>query len=604
MLVNILPPPGFFDDLTDLDAGPKWVRGDKVRFHLGRLQKIGGWQRVSDDQFLGKARYLLTFQDLDLNQLIWLGTHLKVYVYQDGYVDITPLDESGTYGANPLRTNAIGTSTMRITDVGHGRAVGDYVVIGGGPHVVDGVTIANGEYTVQTVDDADHFRIQGTGSAIAGNTAGGGGGVTFEYLLTIGREYATFSGGWGSSTYGTGSWGSPRTGSTYAQPSIWSADNWGEDVIANRRRGGFVYYWDTSGGLSANRMTIIEADDASGAGTGDYPRANSVAVAPERLLILFGSEDTIGSGDVDPLLIRWSDRENYSIFEESDTNLAGSFRLQAGNEILSAERTKQGYVVLTDATAHYMQFLGFPFVYGFTQLGTNCGVIGPNASAEYNGTVYWMGANKQFYRFDGQLQVMPCSLQRTVFDDINGVQAHLISCGINAEWNEVIWFYPDTTNTENTKYIKYNWLYEAWDMGSMERTAWVDRVTFRNPIAADNDGRLHFHEAGSNDHTSNIYSWAETGEFQLADGDRMIFMDTIIPDLDITGTVDFTIKTKRYPSSSEEFVKGPYTVTPTTEKVKMRARGRAWAVKVESNGDNYDFNMGKTRVNIQPDGER
>ena len=196
MLINVQPPQGVFEDLTDLDAGPKWVRGDKVRFHLGRLRKLGGWERVSTSTFLGKCRHILTFQDLGLHQNIWLGTHLKAYGFRDSFVDVTPLDESGTYGANPLRTNTIGTSTMRVTDTSHARAVGDYVIIGGGPFTVDGVTIANGEYTVLSIDDANNFRIQGTGSAIAGNTAGGGAGVTFQYLLSILVEYATFSGGW------------------------------------------------------------------------------------------------------------------------------------------------------------------------------------------------------------------------------------------------------------------------------------------------------------------------------------------------------------------------------------------------------------------------
>lgn len=603
MLVNVQPPAGFFTDITDLDAGAKWVRGDKVRFHLGRLRKIGGWQKINPDEpFEGKCRYIHSYQDLDLVQNIWIGTHTNVYLLREDLTDITPLDEELTI-IDPYTTEGIGTSTMRITDVGHNRVEGDKIIILDGPTTVDGVTIAAGEYTVLSVVSSSIYRIQGTGAAITGTTNGGG-SIDFEYLLTQGIEYASFSGGWGSGAWGTGTWGTHRVGSTFTSPSIWSADSWGEDVIAVRRRGSRVFYYDNSVGLTNNRMTPIERVNASTlVGTGTYPRANAVSVSPERMMVLFGAEESFG-GSMDPLLIRWSDRENYAVLDDLDTNTAGSFRLQVGNEILAHEKTKNGYIILTETGATFMQFVGYPFIWGFTPLGNNCGVAGPNASAEHNGVVYWMGTNHQFYRFDGRIEVIPNSVQQYVQRDLNTAQSHLISCGINAQWKEVIWLYPSQTNAFTTSYVIHNWENGSWYCGTLERTFWHDHSTFRNPIAADNDGYLYFHEVGKDDDTSAIYAWAETGEFQLADGDRLVFLDRIIPDADQTGDIDYTIKAKRYPMSSEEFVKGPYTATSSTEKIDLRARGRQWAIKVESNAVGADFQLGKIRANIQPDGGR
>lgn len=307
---------------------------------------------------------------------------------------------------------------------------------------------------------------------------------------------------------------------------------------------------------------------------------------------------------MDPLLIRWSDRENYAVLDDLDTNLAGSFRLQSGNEILAHEKTKNGYVVLTDTSAHFMQYVGYPFVWGFTPLGNNCGVAGPNASAEHNGIVYWMGTNHQFYKFDGRLDIILNSVQQYVQRDLNVTQSHLVACGINAQWKEVIWTYPDSTNTENTKYVIHNWEDGSWYYGTIERTYWKDHSTFRNPISADNDGYLYFHEVGVNDDTNAIEAYAETGEFQMADGDRLVFIDRLIPDANITGTLDFTVKTRRYPLSNEEFVKGPYTAMQGTEKIDLRARGRQWAIRVDADAVGDNFQLGKVRVNIQPDGGR
>lgn len=601
MLVNIQPPPGFFSDITDLDAGEKWVRGDKVRFHLGRLKKLGGWQKLNpDDAFEGKCRYILAYQDLDLNKNIWFGTHTRAYLFDSALNDITPLDQSGSL-TDPFETQGIGESTIEVTDAGHGRTEGDVVIFSGGPWTIDGVTINNGEYTVLEVLSTSVYVIQGSsGTASAGNT-GGTAAVTFQYLLSTGQEYASFATGWGAGTWGSGTWGSPRLGTTYVQPSIWSASSWGEDVIACRRNGSRVFYYDTSVG---GRMTPIERVDASTlVGTGTYPRANAVSVSSERIMVLFGAETSFG-GAIDPLMIRWSDRENYQVLDDLDTNLAGSFRLQAGNEILAHEVTKNGYVVLTDVSAHYMQFLGFPFVFGFTPLGGNCGVVGPNGSAEHNGVVYWMGKNHNFYRFDGRLETLTCPVQETVADEINTVQGHLVVAGINSQWHEVWWVYPIQGAQEIARYVIYNWKDNAWYTGTICRTYLIDHSTFDNPIAACSDGYLYFHEIGTNADGSAMYAWAETGEFQLADGDRLVFMDTLIPDAQISGSVNYTIKTKRYPLSAEEFTKGPYTALPTTEKIKMRARGRQWAVKMESNGVGHDFYHGKLRVNIQPDGGR
>ncbi len=82
-------------------------------------------------------------------------------------------------------------------------------------------------------------------------------------------------------------------------------------------------------------------------------------------------------------------------------------------------------------------------------------------------------------------------------------------------------------------------------------------------------------------------------------------MDKLIPDFDIsTGNIQFSVKTKRYPESSEVVEKGPFTISNTTEKVSMRARGRQAKIRVSCNSTNTKWRWGSLRMALQKDGGR
>ena len=70
------------------------------------------------------------------------------------------------------------------------------------------------------------------------------------------------------------------------------------------------------------------------------------------------------------------------------------------------------------------------------------------------------------------------------------------------------------------------------------------------------------------------------------------------------GSVSFTIKTKRYPQASDETVKGPFTINPTTDKLDFRARGRQARIRLDCSVGGTDWKYGSMRLQIQPDGGR
>ena len=123
-------------------------------------------------------------------------------------------------------------------------------------------------------------------------------------------ESADTATGWGVGTWGESTWGTARdvTSDTVAlEATQWSLQLWGDDLLANNRNGQ-IYYWDLSGGESSRAVLA-----SSIAGATDVPTKNrTIAISfPDRHLIV-GGTTTIGTTDQDPMLIRFSDQDDFT----------------------------------------------------------------------------------------------------------------------------------------------------------------------------------------------------------------------------------------------------------------------------------------------------
>ena len=72
--------PGVNRESTRYANEDRWYDCDKVRFRGGQPEKIGGWERLSDNTFLGTCRSLLAWVTLGNQVLTGVGTHLKFYL--------------------------------------------------------------------------------------------------------------------------------------------------------------------------------------------------------------------------------------------------------------------------------------------------------------------------------------------------------------------------------------------------------------------------------------------------------------------------------------------------------------------------------------------
>ena len=136
-----------------------------------------------------------------------------------------------------------------------------------------------------------------------------------------------------------------------------------------------------------------------------------IVSTPDRHLVLFGTETTIGDTDTqDDMFIRFSSQESLTTWAPTATNTAGTQRLAAGSRIMGAKLGRNTIYVWTDTSLFTMRFVGQPFTFAFEQVGTNCGLIGKNAAVEVDGAAYWMSENG-FFRFTGKLESMDCLVE-------------------------------------------------------------------------------------------------------------------------------------------------------------------------------------------------
>ena len=513
-------------------------------------------------------------------------------------------------------TTADESTTVTITDTGHGATTGDWVVLSGaaatgGVTAADLNSMAGYQVTVLTVNT---YTITVPSAATSTVSAGGGNAVVIKYLVGIsgglGAQSSDPALGWGVGGWGLEGWGQPRSASASdisLDNSSWNLSLWGEDLIATVRNGA-IYYWDTSAGT--NNRAVLVSSLASADSVPTIARVTTVSF-PDRHFIAGGCT-SYSTGNVDDMLVRWSTQEDFTNFKPTSTNTAGDQRLQIGTKIVAIVNAREETIISTDEAIYGMTFVGAPFIFSFRLLATDAGAAGLNTMISVDGNVMWMG-KRNFFRYDGIVKELPCSVQYFVFDRMQKRYIDKVVVGHNKRFKEVTWFYVSndntagTTNPENDSYVTYNYAENAWTVGTMDRTVWNDSFGAKTePFAFDPDGYLYNHETGTSDNGAAMTSFIEGSPREItADGTELYMVDKVVPDVTMSANTNLFLymNTRKYPNATET-TKGPFTITSSTEKVSTRAKGRQIALKFESTGATDEWTLGDFRANVRGDGMR
>lgn len=578
--------PGVYKNGTRYQAKGRWYDANLVRWYEGIMGPIGGWRNVKDTQSL---------------------------------FNISVGDELGTATGTQSSTTLKDTSKTWTTDQWKGRIVTLTAGTGVGlfatvaSNTVDTLTIV-GSWSITPVAASTHYIISGRPrNALGWKTNNGvsvmGVGTTKKLWLYVDGavtditpaglangviDGAYTQGGYGTGQYGVGYYGTGTGAITLHQADSWQIDNFGENIVA---------CWTADGRIFSAPPTGAQATPVTNAPTSVI----GVVVTPERFLVALG-----GTGSIDPnpdaRRIRWASQETTTTWTPAATNSAGEFELTTKGKLMAGRRTRRQTLLWTDVDMYSMTFTAGSDVYAFDQLGDNCGLIGPNAMCVIGDLAFWMSYGK-FFLYDGALKPIPCDVVDFVFQDLNQQQRSKIVCVPNTLFDEIVWFYPSASQvgTENDRYVAYNYREQHWTIGTLGRSAGIDRGVYDFPVLLDKDGFVYEHEV--NDlRTGAGVAFAESGPVELTDADfqanfsgspQLMAVNRFIPDEKTLGDVRMKFFTAKFPTDTETVI-GPFNASQPTS---LRFMARQARVRVEEVNP-VRWRVGVPRLGVKAAGYR
>ena len=537
------------------------------------------------------------------------------------YYVIGPLTQGYGYGWG---TNTWGGQTIPLTSTTlNGLLQDDAYGTGGSGTDID-LTSATG------FTDPGTIYVEGeliTYTGITGNTLNG---ITRGTNGSTRAAHSTLT-----QTYDATNWvgfGSASTSSNIViEPGQWRLLNYGQNLLAlvhNKK----IFKWVPSIPNLSVRAVLVTGTQVPTASR------DMLLSVPDRHLVCIGSETTLQSSNTqDDMFVRWSNQESITVWTPTATNTAGSQRLTDGSKLLGGIVGKTAIYLWSDTAMYTMKFIGQPFTFGFTQVGTNCGMSSQHAAAEVDGIAYWMGPSG-FFQFNGsRVQTMPCLVEDYVFDDINTTANQQIHVAVNALYGEITWFYPSASSEYVDRSVTYNYLSSTpqepiWYTSSLARSTWTIEGVYAKPYATEfktavaptnptvvgiSNGASYYweQEKGTDeiftDGTTNaIAASVESGDYDLGEadgeqgeGEHMMRISRIIPDFGSqTGTTKVYLNTKLFPSSTASSTS--YNTTTSTTQIFTRKRGRQIALKIGNIDAGQTWRMGTFRLDIHAGGRR
>lgn len=392
-----------------------------------------------------------------------------------------------------------------------------------------------------------------------------------------------------------------------------------------------LVYWDVSD-LDGPAISFSSLGSAYAKKFMPYVAIESMVSDQNRQVIAFGCNPFDTTQGQDPMIIRWSDSSDPTNWDASDTTTtSGEARLSSGSYIVTAAQNREEILVWTDSSLFSMTYVGPPYGYGFSLVGTSFDIIGPNSKIVSGSIAYWMGSDN-FYMYDGKIQVLPCSVRDYVFSDLSVGDGSRVYCSSDSGNNEIYWFYPSKSQSESfsgkeiDRYVVFNYAENIWYYGTLERTAWLDRRGSTYPRAVSPDGFLYNHEIGFDDGSTSpatpITAYIQSSPVEIQEGNNFLFVNRVIPDLTFRNStlsngsqpiVKFTIKPQDYPggeigAGDERDVQrnsaATLKVNRFTNQVFTRLRARSVALRVESDEVGVAWRLGTPRLDMRQDGRR
>lgn len=334
-------------------------------------------------------------------------------------------------------------------------------------------------------------------------------------------------------------------------------------------------------------------------------RIDSFFVDPNGFVVLLGTEEL--DGDYNPMLVRWSGQRNVRQWIPNTDNLTREIALAKGGRLIGGLASRQQNLIWSDDALYSMQFTGdADLVYSFPLLGTGCGLVGRHGAAEHNGIAFWLGNNGNFYIFQGAIpQVIDCRVRAYVVENIAPAQEEKVFAGINGEFSEVWFFYPDQRDGgECSRYAAFNWIENHWTIGTFNRSTWIPRGVVSSPIALGTDNRIYYHEIGTTANGAALGDFIESADFDIQDGDTLLAITRLVPDFERQlCPIDITLTTKLWPNAPD-MQSSVHRAMQASTMLNMRRLGRQARIRLASVGAPSSWRFGALRMDTIQTGAR
>jgi hypothetical protein len=404
--------------------------------------------------------------------------------------------------------------------------------------------------------------------------------------FTPGRPDSIEGLGYGAGPYGALEYGTARPpDGRVLNASTWSLDTWGEYLVACATSDGKLYEWDLDTGGVADPIANAPEDNIA------------LMVTNEQMLAALGADGVARR-------VQWSDQRNNTVWTPAATNQAGDFDLKTDGAIVCGVRARGEHLIFTDVDVHSMRYLGVPLVYGFDCVGTNCGVLGPNAVLSLATMVVWWG-DSGFFTYDGYTKPLPCDVLDFLMGGLNTQQKVKVAARHVGEFGEVWWHYPSADSIENDRYVVWNYRENHWTIGALARTAGCDKGAFAYPQAAAPDGFWYEQENGFTDNGAprGALVYGETGPLEAANGSNVQAVHQVIHDeSESANMLQLTIVGRQTPEGTSASY-GPYQLNQANGYTDTRAGGRQLSLRFEEVTPG-DWRLGINRLMTTLKGKR
>jgi hypothetical protein len=400
--------------------------------------------------------------------------------------------------------------------------------------------------------------------------------------MTVGRPDSIIGAGYGAGLYGDENYGTPRTtSSNLLDASVWTFDMFGEVLLGCFTGDGVIYRYQPGADLRLVPLT-------------NAPSARAICVTDERIVFAFGC-------DGKPNLVRWSDRENPTVWTPAPANRAGFYEMQATSAFQCGKRARGQVLAWTQTELFGFSPLANSLVYSRDRLGSECGVMGPHASSVVTmpsgETAIWMGSSS-FFLYDGLVRKLDCALQDYVFKDVNLIQRAKVQARHNSMFGEVWFWYPSAGSNEIDRAVIYNYENGTWSKASVARLSWADRGVFPLPLAIDQNGVIYEHENGDSANGVPMGSYVLSHPLTVGVGQQMMQLCDFWPDMEpMSDDCTLTIVGRYYSGAPDELF-GPYPFDAGTEKIDLSIEVRQAQIKIA--GISGYWELGAPILNIQP----